>query len=148
MLRKKGLVWDILLGVFLTSCVSLGYRFPAAFPAFRSFERKFYDWRSTLRQDLSSGREMAIIAIDNNSIEQLGRWPWPRTRIAKLLDKLKEAQAGVIGLDIIYSEPENDRGIKALQTISENSDWIRRIKALWDERLVHARRHRQTNARA
>ncbi len=133
MLRKKGLVWDLLLGVFLTSCVSLGYRFPAAFPAFRSFERKFYDWRSTLRQDLSSGREMAIIAIDNNSIEQLGRWPWPRTRIAKLLDKLKEAQAGVIGLDIIYSEPENDRGIKALQTISENYQRLTSSRKIFDQ---------------
>ncbi len=120
MLRKKGLIWDVLLGVFLTSLVSLGYRFPSAFPVFRSFERKFYDWRSMLRQDLSAGRQISIIAIDNDSISQLGRWPWPRTRIAKLLERLKAAQAGVVGLDIVYSEAENNRGIKALEAIQKN----------------------------
>ncbi len=134
MLRKKGLVWDVLLGVFLTLIVSLGYRFSSAFPVFRSFERKFYDWRSTLRQDLTSGRQIAIITIDDDSISQLGRWPWPRTRIAELLDKLKDAQAGVVGLDIVYSEPENDRGIKALKAIAQNYQELTSSHKIFDRR--------------
>jgi len=50
--------------------------------------------------------EVVIIGIDEPSLKQLGRWPWPRNIHATLLDKLTVADARVVVLDIILSEPD------------------------------------------
>ncbi|MDO6512748.1 EAL domain-containing protein [Neptuniibacter sp. 2_MG-2023] len=56
--------------------------------------------------------EIVIIAIDEESIIRLGRWPWPRTTHAELLNQLTQAQTTAVGFDILFSEKEsleNDR---------------------------------------
>ena len=50
--------------------------------------------------------DIIIVAIDDYSLAQLGRWPWPRRFHAALLDRLTAAGALRIGLDLILSEPE------------------------------------------
>ena len=47
-----------------------------------------------------------IIAIDNESLNDLGRWPWPRATHAQLINKLELESPQVIGLDIIFSETD------------------------------------------
>ena len=47
-----------------------------------------------------------IVAIDEKSLRQYGQWPWPRYRIATLLDKLRELGALCIGLDILFAEDD------------------------------------------
>ncbi len=48
-----------------------------------------------------------VVAIDEASLKKLGQWPWPRTVMAKLIDRLNGAGAKTIALDIIM--PEGDR---------------------------------------
>ncbi len=50
--------------------------------------------------------DIVIVAIDGASLESIGRWPWSRIVHADLVSKLAQEQARVIGLDIIFSEPE------------------------------------------
>ncbi|MGB4812033.1 MAG: CHASE2 domain-containing protein [Methylophilaceae bacterium] len=50
--------------------------------------------------------DIVIVAIDEKSLSRLGRWPWSRTVHADLINQLKLAQAKVIGLDLILTEPE------------------------------------------
>lgn len=50
--------------------------------------------------------DVVIVAVDEASLESIGRWPWSRIVHADLLNKLKHEQARVVGLDIIFSEPE------------------------------------------
>lgn len=52
----------------------------------------------------SPSEDIILITIDNRSLEQLGRWPWPRRYHAKLLDRLKDSKA--VGLDMLFSEPD------------------------------------------
>ena len=47
-----------------------------------------------------------IIDIDETSLAQLGQWPWPRTRIADLIEKLSAARVAAIGFDIVFAEPD------------------------------------------
>ncbi len=47
-----------------------------------------------------------IVDIDEASLARLGQWPWPRTRLAELLDKLMAAGAGVVAFDMIFAEPD------------------------------------------
>ena len=50
--------------------------------------------------------DIIIIAIDDYSLSELGRWPWPRELHAQLIDRLTVAKPRVVGLDVILSEPE------------------------------------------
>jgi adenylate cyclase len=51
---------------------------------------------------------VAIIAIDDKSIAQIGRWPWSRQTMAKLLENLHKNSAAVVAFDIVFSEPERN----------------------------------------
>lgn len=47
-----------------------------------------------------------IIDIDDESLERLGQWQWPRTTVARVVRRLTELEAAVIALDIVFSEPD------------------------------------------
>ncbi|TLX61104.1 adenylate/guanylate cyclase domain-containing protein [Stutzerimonas nosocomialis] len=47
-----------------------------------------------------------IVDIDEASLARLGQWPWPRTRMAELLDRLREAGAAVVVFDVLFAEPD------------------------------------------
>ncbi|HWD22160.1 MAG TPA: serine/threonine-protein kinase [Burkholderiales bacterium] len=74
-----------------------------------SLERKAYDLGvvATSRQPLE---RIAVIAIDEASLENIGRWPWSREILANMTDKLAAAKAKVIGNTVLFSEPQIDPG--------------------------------------
>jgi len=45
-----------------------------------------------------------IVDIDEHSLKEIGQWPWPRTVLARLLDKLGAAGAAVVGFDVLFTE--------------------------------------------
>ena len=49
---------------------------------------------------------IAIVDIDEKSLEQVGQWPWPRSEVARLIDRLTEMGAVVIGFDVVFAEPD------------------------------------------
>ena len=67
-------------------------------------ELKLYDLRFQYRGPMPVGKNVAIVAIDDDSLKSVGRWPWPREAISSLLKRIKEAQPRVVGLDIIFAE--------------------------------------------
>ena len=61
-----------------------------------------------------SNSPVVLVGIDDKSIATLGRWPWPRTLHAGLIDRIAAGQPAVIGLDLLLPEPDtrqpdNDR---------------------------------------
>jgi len=66
------------------------------FDAFQRWSPRAYDPESPVR----------IVAIDDESLRRLGQWPWPRTRVAELINNLSGAGAATIVLDVLFSEPE------------------------------------------
>ena len=52
--------------------------------------------------------DIVIIAIDNPSLQTLGRWPWPRTLHADLLNTLAQAKPKAIAYDVLFVEPDTD----------------------------------------
>ena len=55
----------------------------------------------------SSPSNVALVLIDDASLHQIGRWPWPRARIADLVSRLHDSGTKVIGLDILFAEPQS-----------------------------------------
>lgn len=49
---------------------------------------------------------VTIVLIDENSIARFGQWPWPRTRIAELIERIAQHRPASIGLDLVFPEPD------------------------------------------
>jgi adenylate cyclase len=47
-----------------------------------------------------------IVDIDEASLARLGQWPWPRTRIAEMVQRLRDAGAAVVAFDVVFAEPD------------------------------------------
>ena len=58
--------------------------------------------------------DVIIVAIDENSLSQLGRWPWPRSIHAALINRLQQEHAAAIGLDIVFAEADQAAADHAL----------------------------------
>ncbi|MGP1569858.1 MAG: CHASE2 domain-containing protein [Eubacteriales bacterium] len=61
----------------------------------------FYQETSNMSSDI------VVVTIDDESITQLGRWPWNRTMYAEFLNKLSDANVAAIGIDVIFAENSN-----------------------------------------
>jgi adenylate cyclase len=57
-----------------------------------------------LRGPRSADARVVVCLIDEGSVDRYGRWPWPRTLLAELVDRLAEAGARVIAFDVVFSE--------------------------------------------
>jgi serine/threonine-protein kinase len=98
----------------------LGLVVVAAFVAFNrssdlvaSLERKAYDV-GVQASARTPHPDVVVIAIDDASIGNIGRWPWQRDVLAKVTDKLAGAKAKVIGSTVLLSEPQLDRGYEVI----------------------------------
>ena len=49
--------------------------------------------------------EIIIVAIDNQSLKSLGKWPWPRSVHAGLLDRIAKARPAAVAYDVLFTEP-------------------------------------------
>jgi adenylate cyclase len=50
--------------------------------------------------------QVLIVDIDEESLRRYGQWPWPRTLMAELVDRIAAAKPGLLGIDVVFSEPD------------------------------------------
>jgi adenylate cyclase len=83
----------------------------------KEVDLRYSDFRfKKLRGVVNPASDTVIVAIDEKSVNELGRWPWSRKRIAELVEKLKDYNAKVISFDVIFSEAESDNADGALSS--------------------------------
>lgn len=86
------------------------------------FDNLLYDRLSDYDRPEAS-EEILIIAVDEDSLDAFGKWPWPRDRHADLLSILAEAEPKAIAFDILLSEPgpiEDDMALAEAAVKNEN----------------------------
>lgn len=76
--------------------------------------------RAKLIQRASSG-EIAIVAIDTESLRAAGTWPWPRERYATVIDNLRSAGVRIVGFDVDFSARSTGEQDAALRAALANS---------------------------
>ena len=103
---------------FLGLVLALLVFFASGSDLLQSLERKAYDMGVQASSRTPSDR-IAVIAIDDESIANIGRWPWPRDVHAKLIDMLATAKAKVIGYTVFFSEPQIDPGYRYVTQLLE-----------------------------
>lgn len=82
--------------------------FVANIPTIAALELDFLDFRFQIRGPLDvSESPIIILAIDDQSDESTpDRWPWPRSYFAHVIENLNDAGAKVIGVDVIFDQPD------------------------------------------
>src|SRR5215467_10369516 len=103
---------------FLGLVVSLVLFLVGGSQIIQSLERTAYDWGVRASSRMPSDK-VAIIAIDKQSIDNIGRWPWSREIHAKMIDRLASAKAKVIGYTVFFSEPQIDPGLAYVNRLLE-----------------------------
>ncbi len=73
---------------------------------------------------------VTIVEIDDKSLSQLGRWPWPRTLLAQLVRTINAYGPGAIGVDIVMPEPDPLSPERALAHVDADPALLERIAAL------------------
>jgi len=69
-----------------------------------------------LRGEIPAPDDIVIIAIDDESLQRIGKYPWSRRTIAECLNKISEGSPRAVGIDVIYAEetePEDDTSLAA-----------------------------------
>jgi adenylate cyclase len=126
------------------SCLIIIVALEARFldPAFlQNMRLKSFDLYQQLKPRDYKPVPVRFIDLDDESLARLGQWPWPRTRVAALVDRLKQAGAAAIALDIVFSEPDrtSPRQIVELWPVTPETEMLRRtISALPDHDEVLA----------
>ena len=97
------------LAIWSAGLLTIALVIAAAYSPFSPLDRLNYlvfDTYQKLRPRPATESAVAVVDIDDESIRQFGQWPWSRTVLAKVIDRLAAAGASAIGLDIVLSEPD------------------------------------------
>jgi len=65
----------------------------------------FDGWQRLAPRDLAAS-DVRVVAIDDDSLELIGSWPWPRRTLAQMTQRIAKGGASVIGFDILFVEPD------------------------------------------
>jgi adenylate cyclase len=86
------------------------------FPILDLIELQTYDLRIVSRGARTPSPAVVLLAIDEKSLDTHGRWPWPRSRVAEVVERVSRDGAKVIAFDVGFPEtdeaaPENDEDL-------------------------------------
>jgi adenylate cyclase len=98
---------------------------------FELIELKSYDLRFVARGPQTPSPAVTMVVIDEKSLDAEGRWPWPRSKIAALIDALSREGAKVVGFDVVFSEPDENSNLALLDRLGTQLDTL----AIRDARL-------------
>ncbi len=118
---KKYFLNSFTVGLLLTLVSLTIYR--SEFTLFQVAELKAYDFKVRFRGPRPISGNVVIIAADEKSLAEQGRWPWPREKMAKLVDKLSEAGVVAIGFDVLFPEPDKTFSLETFESELEKIDF-------------------------
>ena len=125
--RRFGIARLLCLAI-LVGLAALRVADPAAVEELRV---RTFDKFQVIDPRVKTARPVTIIDVDEKSLAKLGQWPWPRTRIADLVDKLTALGAVVIAFDIVFAEPDRLNPGVAADTIRNLDEETRaKLRAL------------------
>ncbi len=98
----------------LLSAVCIWLVTSTADSAFSRINTLVFDTYQQLKPRKWAGSDITIIDIDEASIQRIGQWPWPRTKIAELTGKIGEMGPAAIVFDIVFSEADRTSPLQAI----------------------------------
>ena len=118
-MRKKFLLLfsinPLSITIYLTLLIAL--IFLVGPPFLEIVEFKTLDFRFKSRGTMKASDAVVLAVIDEKSLDEQGRWPWPRSKIARLVDYLSDDGAKVIGFDVGFLEPDESNNLSFIQEL-------------------------------
>jgi adenylate cyclase len=106
------LLYALIVGTVIVASLALRVWDPAPVARLRSLVFDSYQRLSPRQFD--PNLPVRIVDIDEESLKQVGQWPWPRTVLAELVGKLGANGAAAIGFDMVFPEPDRMSPANAL----------------------------------
>ncbi|HEY8048238.1 MAG TPA: adenylate/guanylate cyclase domain-containing protein [Ramlibacter sp.] len=79
-----------------------------------------YDARLRATMPRTLDDRIVIVDLDEKSLQEIGRWPWGRNRLAEMVDELFDRQkANVVGFDVVFAEPDDSSGLGRLRQLAQ-----------------------------
>ncbi|MBL8839553.1 MAG: adenylate/guanylate cyclase domain-containing protein, partial [Alphaproteobacteria bacterium] len=131
---KRSLVWVVPL-LLLVICVwARSYDPPIVQDmrmwVFDELQRQFpARWEDT---------DVRIVDIDDDSLARMGQWPWPRTVVADMVNRLVEGGAAAVAFDVVFAEPDRTSPAIVLPLWGNNPELNRMIERLPDHDSILA----------
>ena len=101
------------------------------YPFLIQLENWTYDARLNFTLPNTLDERVVIVDIDENSLAEVGRWPWGRDKLATIVENLFGLyQADVVGFDIVFAERDESSGLEQFEqlartTLKNNSGYLR-----------------------
>ncbi len=113
-------------------------------PFLEIMELKTVDLRFLSRGPVTPGPEVVLAVIDEKSLQEQGKWVWPRSKLAELLRILSESGARVVAFDIGFLEPDENSTVEA---VTNFEDVVRSLDMTDDRLYAYLRqaRHQADN---
>jgi len=100
-------------------------------PPVQALRHALFDAYQRLAPRERASAPAIVVAIDEQALASFGQWPWPRTRVARLISGIAEAAPAAIGLDLLFPEPDRFSPAQVAHDVEELSgDVARRLRAL------------------
>lgn len=93
-------------------------------PLLDMLELRSFDLRFLSRGPREPSPAIALARIDEQSLDSVGAWPWPRSRFAELIDALSREGARAIGFDVGFFEPDEKSETRFVERLRESLDEI------------------------
>ncbi len=107
--------WNFCFVCLTTICLIVLYFI--SIPFLDLIELKAYDLHFRQRGHQAPSGKTAFIGIDEDSVNKIGRWPWPRRKMAQLLQAVEKSGAKAIGLDMGFFEPDPNLRQQAIRDV-------------------------------
>ncbi len=104
MTTRQNQTYGIALGLAVTALTAV-----VAMTVGDTLERGALDLRFKWANHIQADPRILHVDIDDGALERIGRWPWPRDRIAELITTLKELGAATIAIDLLLDNEERPR---------------------------------------
>ncbi len=89
----------------------------------------FFDMFQQWLPRVESTFPVVIVDVDEASLAELGQWPWPRTVLASMVNRLRRDGAAAIGFDVVFAEPDRNLSIDTARLLSLPPADLRRALA-------------------
>jgi len=117
-LNLKFIIYYITLFIF----ISLIY---FSFQSYtNNFDTKLREIFFEIRGEVPASKEIVIVDIDENTLKQLGQWPFGRDKMAQTLINLTNAQVGIIGIDVVFAEYDRLSPHTLAQQLNVEGDFL------------------------
>jgi len=131
--QKKSYLYRVLIGSLITIFFCCTFLFNWGDGLFIKVDGAIYDARINARASNEVDPRIVILDIDEYSLQEPsnggeGRWPWPRNRLAKMVDQLFDKyEIATLGFDVIFSEEDQSSGLKTLEKLANSQNAIKNL---------------------